>query len=181
MNRVGGSLLHVVIVAGLTALALYAIRKSGERRRPAEHGPERGRISPGLISTLLMMVAMLLLLALGIGAFLTSSNVAGAILVVVALAGTMLMAPSLTRLHDVTWDSDGITGPDRVLWLTLGWTKIHIGWADIADTGVTRSRYDYVESRYGTRIYWSYLYPGHGYLTEAIAAHRARAPRGQLA
>ena len=173
------SILHVVTVAGLTALVLYVMRKISARRRPAELGLQSGRIAPGKISAGLIMAVALILLA-GAGVALVEGEIKlCAIMAVIALPVALYMAPSLTHRHDVRWDGDGVSGPDRQFGLTLGWTTTHIAWRDIADTGRTVTGYDYLESRFGTRIYWSYLYPGHGFLEQAITTYRATPPGGR--
>jgi len=171
------SILHVAIVAALTALTLFAIRKAGARRQPAGRGPGRGRISPGKISAALVVLVALALLAGGVATLARGEAGLGALLVAVALPLGLFMAPSLSHRHDVHWDSDGMSGPDRTFGLTLGWTTTRIAWRDIAGTGRTATGYDYVESRFGTRIYWSYLYPGHGFLEQAIAMRVANPAR----
>ena len=172
------SILHVITVAGLTALILYAIRKVGARRRPAELGPERGRISPGKVSAWLFLAMAAGLLGLGVVALESGAVVPGALIIAFALLFAVMVVPSLTHRLDVRWDADGMTGPGRTFLGIPGWTTTHIAWRDIADTGHT-ANYDYVESRFGTRIHWSYLYPGHGFLEQAIATYRATPPGSQ--
>jgi hypothetical protein len=62
-------------------LVLYAIRKIGARRRPAELGPERGRIAPGKISAVLVVAVALLLTAGGVGALVAGEVRLGAIII----------------------------------------------------------------------------------------------------
>jgi hypothetical protein len=89
----------------------------------------------------------------------------------VALLGAAIagfMAPSVTSLHAVRWNENGIEGPAKMFGLTLGVARTEIAWADIVRTGVTTTGYWYVESTDGRRVYWSYLYKGYGALVRAL-------------
>lgn len=87
----------------------------------------------------------------------------------VAMAG--FMAPSLTNMHAVNWDTTGIEGPSKTLGLTLGSARASLVWRVLVGSGKTASGYWYVEASDGQRVYWSYLCRGHGALTAAIKEH----------
>jgi hypothetical protein len=72
-----------------------------------------------------------------------------------AIAG--FMAPSVTSIHAVRWNGEGIEGPARMFGPTLGTARTEIAWSDIVRTGKTVTGYWYVESGDGRRVYWSYL------------------------
>jgi hypothetical protein len=82
------------------------------------------------------------------------------------------MSPSLTSVHKVTWGEDGIEGPSNLFGPTLGLRRTDISWSDIARTGTTMTSYWFVEALDGRRVYWSYLYKGHGALSAFISAKR---------
>jgi hypothetical protein len=85
----------------------------------------------------------------------------GLVVFLVGAAISGFMAPSLTKLHIITWSSDGVEGPSRTFGPTLGLAKTTILWGDIRQTGKTATSYWYIESKDGRRIYWSYLYKGY--------------------
>jgi len=96
--------------------------------------------------------------------------VAPAALLGAAIAG--FMAPSVTSIHAVHWNEQGIEGPSRMFGPTLGFARTEMAWSEIEKTGTTRTGFWYVEARDGRRVYWSYLYKGYGALMLALRAYR---------
>lgn len=91
-----------------------------------------------------------------------------AAIAVIGLAISGFMAPSLTHMHDVHWDAEGIEGPSSLFGPTLGLSRTRIAWTDIASVGSTVTDYWFVEGADRRRIYWSYLYRGHEVLAEVL-------------
>lgn len=98
-----------------------------------------------------------------------SDMVWGGLIFMIGACIAGFMTPSLTNIHDVSWDANGITGPANTFGPTLGLKKTTIAWTDITKRGETVTQYWYVESGDRRRIYWSYLYRGHGELERVIA------------
>ena len=151
-----------IVIFG-TMLIMAAIAAFNAKRKPSEPN----RISPGKISAMIVIVFGLGLA--GIGLFMLAwllrqgaNEGVGTSLGILALGLAMggFMAPSLTHAHDVTWNRDHVEGPSHLFGLTLGWKRHRIAWRDIEKTGKTFTGYDYLETRDGRRIYWSFLYPG---------------------
>ena len=80
------------------------------------------------------------------------------------LGAAGFMLPSLTSVHRVTWDEESVEGPSNLFGPTLGLRRTRMLWRDISRTETTMTGYWFVESRDGRRVYWSYLYKGHGAL-----------------
>jgi len=86
-----------------------------------------------------------------------------------AIAG--FMAPSVTSVHSVDWDENGIRGPSKTFGLTLGAAHTEISWSEVVASGKTTTGYWFINTDDGRRIYWSYLYKGYGSLTQALERH----------
>lgn len=161
-----------IVIFG-TMLITAAIAAFNAKRKPSDPN----RISPGKISALIVVVIGLGMA--GIGLFMligmlrqgTNDGLAtplGLLAFGLALGG--FMAPSLTHAHDVVWTRDYVEGPSHLFGLTLGWKRQQIEWDDVEKTGKTFTGYDYLQTRDGRRIYWSYLYPGFGAFESTLRA-----------
>jgi hypothetical protein len=106
------------------------------------------------------------------GALFLGAGLRGVGLAVLGLCVAGFMSPSLTSVHKVTWEEEGIEGPSNLFGPTLGLRRTKIGWGDIARAGTTITGYWFVESSDGRRVYWSYLYKGHGVLAAYLHAKR---------
>src|SRR5262245_6412596 len=79
----------------------------------------------------LMFVVALVFLFYGNGGWGAAASAAfGA-----AIAG--FMAPSVTSVHAVNWDANGIEGPSKTFGPTLGLARAEIKWTDLTATGKT--------------------------------------------
>ncbi len=150
---------------------MFAVRKIAAWRRPATGDRAGGRIAPGKILAGLCLAVAALMAAGGVAALVSGQYPLGSILVALALVLGIPLLPSLSHWHDISWDDEGLSGPDHLSQIILGRSRASIDWRDVATRGKTLGGYDYIESRFGTRIYWSYLYPGHGTFEAALALY----------
>lgn len=168
-------MLRYVLIAILTAVILGGLSRLMRASRPKQLDGFSKSISPGKVSAAITVCGGILMSAGAIAlAFMESDSsisihTGAMFLLGLAIAG--FMAPSLTTLHDVSWNNLSITGPCRTFGPTLGLKRTTIGWNEIVKAGTTSSGYWFVESADGQRIYWSYLYPGYGALVQAIQTH----------
>lgn len=88
----------------------------------------------------------------------------------IVFAGCML--PSVTNVHALYWSNDGVDGPTHMMLGTLGAKRASISWSEFVKTGTSITMYWYLEARDGRRVYWSFLYAGHGAFTAALQRHR---------
>jgi hypothetical protein len=137
---------------------------------------DRGEISPGRISALATIVVGLLLAAVGVVGLTSGNLLLGLAFGLIGVAVVGFMAPSLTNLHALRWNTDRVEGPASMFGLTLGLGRTQIAWADIRRTGDTATGYWYVESQDGRRIYWSYLYKGWRTFRDQLKRHKPELP-----
>jgi hypothetical protein len=157
----------------LTAVILAALRWLLRRAKPVAGGLISGTIGPEKISAAVTVIVGLGMTVAGMVAFVSGAD--GWAALGVALMGALIaifMAPSLTSFHNVHWTAENIEGPSKLFGPTLGAARTAIARSDIAKTGTTITSYWYVEAHDRRRVYWSYLYKGHGMLTSALRAHR---------
>lgn len=161
------------IVIFATVLITAAIAAFNSNRRPFDSN----RISPGKLSALIVVVFGLGVASIGVSMLIELLRQGGNEgigtslgLFAFGLALGGFMAPSLTHAHDVVWNRDHVEGPSHLFGLTLGWKRRQIKWDDISKIGKTFTGYDYLETRDGRRIYWSYLYPGFGTFESTLRA-----------
>jgi hypothetical protein len=160
-----------VLVSLLVAAGQAAIR----RARPWRSSETAGTIRPDRWSACFAIAVGVAFMAIGLLPVVTGARTTAAALVVNLVFGAMMagfMAPSLTPVHAVRWDEIGIEGPCSLFGLTLGTRRTLVLWAEIVRTGKTATGYWYVESRDGTRVYWSFLYTGYGALVKALRKRR---------
>ncbi|THD56059.1 MAG: hypothetical protein E8A46_04345 [Bradyrhizobium sp.] len=156
-------------IAGVIALLSWVLR----RARPSIASDTAGAIEPEKSSAWFTVIGGCLLLLVGLFGTLFRAGGSGALAVaVLGLCIAGFMSPSLTSVHRVTWEEEGIEGPSRLFGLTLGLRRTKILWRDVARAGITMTGYWFVESLDGRRVYWSYLYKGYGALTAFL--HRKR-------
>jgi hypothetical protein len=173
MWEVSGQVVRVAFVIVLTAVWLANLSFRLGRAAPSRIEAHEGTIRPDRWSAWLTVITGSLLFAVflvatiaGIGGW---KGPIGALLFAAAAA---FMAPSLTSVHAVNWNANCIEGPSRLFGPTLGFARTMITWVEIVRTGTTITSYWYVESRDGRRVFWSYLYRGHGALAAALQEHR---------
>jgi hypothetical protein len=161
--------LRPFLIVPLTAVIFAGLSWVLARSKPKALSGQRGTIRPErwsawitVIFGVLMFGVALMFLFYGNGGW----GAAASALFGAAIAG--FMAPSVTSAHAVNWNADGIEGPSKTLGPTLGFTRTEITWNEITATGKTITRYWFVESKDGRRVYWSYLYKGYGSLTLAL-------------
>ena len=159
---------HYLLIAVLTAAVLESWRRVNRGRKPVQRDDAMGRITPGKISAAFTVLFGLALMAFGIIGLVVGQGSTGAVMLVVGLPIVLFMAPSLTHCHDVVWTPAYVEGPSRLFGLTLALRRERLAWTDVVARGRTLTGYDFVQSADGRRVYWSYLYPGHGALESEI-------------
>jgi len=132
-----------------------------------ENKADEGTIRPGMASAVFTVVGGIGMAVLGV-VIAASRDRAALLLTVVGVAIAGFMAPSLTSVHAVHWNADAIEGPSNRFGPTLGAKRATIPWHAIVKTGATLTGYWFVESYDKRRVYWSYLYKGHGKLAAAL-------------
>jgi hypothetical protein len=172
--------LRLAFVAILTAAVLALIRRLLRQATPIALDAVSGSIRPEKITAAFTVVVGAGMAIGGTVGVLSGSGGWGAALALVGLAIAGFMAPSLTSLHTVNWGADGIEGPSRLFGPTLGVARTRIAWSEIARTGSTSTGFWYVETNDKRRVYWSYLYKGHGALGAVLAAHCPQLPVPRL-
>jgi hypothetical protein len=158
---------------GVLALIAFSLR----RAKPDVLEGQTGIIAPDKVTAwLTITVGIAMIVAGTVGLFLGAGLAA---VVIVPMGGLIagFMAPSITRVHAVQWTSSSVVGPSRLFGPTLGTSRTEIAWSELTRTGKTATGYWYVEARDGQRIYWSFLYRGHGAFADALSFH---CPRLQL-
>jgi hypothetical protein len=161
--------LRPVIAAVFAALILWALARVLRRSTPASLAADAGMIRPELWTAWFTVLGGLAVLVVALWAAIVKDG--GWAAAAVALLGAAIagfMAPSVTSVHAVRWNENGIEGPAKTLGPTLGTARTQMAWSDIVRTGQTTTGYWYVESHDGRRVYWSYLYKGYGALARAL-------------
>ena len=154
-----------VIVAGILS------RHSAEAK-PAAGNALSGRIAPGKRSAWFTVLGGGTMVIAGMVCLVMDFvPVLGGLLALFGAIIAGFMAPSLTSRCDVYWTDAGVQGPSKLFGPALGAARTSIGWPDIVKTGKSATGYWYVEGSDGSRIYWSYLYPGYRALTAALRLH----------
>jgi hypothetical protein len=161
-----------VVAAVATPLVISMLSGAIGKGRPASLAQGTGTISPEKISAALTVAVGAAFVVGGVAALAAGLLPMAAISLVLGACLAGFMAPSLTHVHDVSWDMEGIEGPSKLFGPTLGLKRDRIVWSDIATTGTTTTSYWFVETVDGRRVYWSYLYKGYGALLEALEKHR---------
>jgi hypothetical protein len=167
--------LPATAAAVLTPLITLALARSLRQSNPLQGDEKAGTIRPERWSAALTV---------GIGAIICIGGIAAMAFagglpqiglgIMLFLMGGMMggfMAPSLTSVHAVHWTESGIEGPSKTFGPTLGTQRTEIRWDDIVASGKTPTSYWFIQSTDNRRVYWSYLYKGHGALTAALRAN----------
>jgi hypothetical protein len=146
------------------------------RSKPLSDGVDGGVIRPERWTALLTVLGGLGLFFLPAYRWATTVQTDGqkaaeGFCMLLGLAVAAFMAPSLTSIHAVAWNDEGVSGPSSRFGPTLGLSKAHIRWDEIARVGRTLTGYWFVEATDGRRVYWSYLYKGYGAFDKALHAH----------
>jgi hypothetical protein len=159
----------VIAIAGVIVILSRVLR----RARPSTVGDTAGAIEPEKSTAWITVILGGLLSLAGLfGALFRAGGLGALAIAILGLCIAGFMSPSLTTVHRVTWEKEGIEGPSRLFGLTLGLERTKILWREIARAGTTKTGYWFVESLDGRRVYWSYLYRGYGALTAFL--HRKR-------
>ena len=163
------SLAHYAVVIGITGTFTIASSWLRLRSKPAELATGGRRIAPGKATAAMAIISVLLsgCVVIWIG----RTDIGSGILVVGA-AFTLLMAPSLTRWHDVIWNDTAIEGPSRMIGPTLGRARARILWGEIVRAGTTAIGYAFAETADKRRVYWSYRYPGAATFGKCLRLYR---------
>jgi len=162
-------------VVSLTGYCIYKIQTHARNAQPIMPTEQQGVISPGkgtvwftIVVGVIAMLAGILFVIFG-GLF---GMVLGLFLTLMGAAFSGLMAPALSSIHDVNWNAQYVEGAAKMFGPTLGRTRTQIKWSDIASTGTTNTQYWYIQADDGRRIYWSYLYDGHGAFAQMLSQKR---------
>lgn len=167
------SVLQILVTTLGTAGVLAVLSRVLRTAKPDVAGEAAGAIAPEKGTAWFTVVVGGLMAVAGLyGAVFLRAGWGGIGLAVIGLCVAGFMAPSLTSVHKVTWDEQGIEGPSNLFGPTLGLRRTRILWDDIARTGTTITSYWFVQSGDGRRVYWSFLYKGHGVLTAYLRARR---------
>jgi hypothetical protein len=171
------SVIPGAIAMGVTIAAVSVLTGLLRNARPVVAADGSGTIEPEKISAWLTVIGGSAFALGGVAAALfADAGWAGLALTVMGLCIGGFMAPSLSSVHKVVWNEDGIEGPSKMFGPTLGLARTAIPWGDIKRTGTTITSYWYVEANDGRRIYWSYLYKGFGVLTAMLRLRRPDVP-----
>ncbi|MEQ9506889.1 MAG: hypothetical protein RLO80_11515 [Hyphomonas sp.] len=174
-------ILSVALTAALTAILTGGVAILTRKAKPKHIEGSVGVISPGKVIAWItvisgaMIMAGSIVFAIMAAQFLALIPAAVACTLGAAIAGFML--PSLTSVHDISWDATSMEGPCSLFGPTLGVPRTRLDFDTLVTTGKTTTGYWFVEATDGRRIYWSYLYNGYGELTKAL---KARVPNLQL-
>ncbi len=142
-------------------------------RSPPSETCSDGTITPGKISAAFITFFGVAIAVYGAALILYGTLLATALIcLVVGGALTIFMAPSLTRMHDVNWNSTEVNGPSKLFGLSLGRSRTAIRWDEVTSTGKTATSYWFIQSDDGRRIYWSYLYSGYGQFVDNLISNR---------
>lgn len=172
------SILEPFFLTLLPALACgFAVRwmyKHGLKAKPKRLDGQKGVISPGKISVWFTIIggATMCVGGFALLLFVSDEGLTGALLVIFGAVISGFMLPSLTSKHDVIWNEKYIEGGCKLLGPTLGLTRAQIEWSEIVSFGTTWTSYWYLQANDGRRVYWSYLYRGHGALSDVIKNKR---------
>ena len=161
-----------LLIAGIVALVTACWSLINRRRSPQHETGSEGNITPGKISAAAITLVGAALTIFGLASIIYGVLAAGLSCLVVGLALTIFMGPSLTRMHDVSWNATEVNGPSRLFGLSLGRSRTTIRWDEVTSTGKTVTNYWFIQSGDGRRIYWSYLYSGYGRFVDTLISNR---------
>lgn len=163
-------ILRTILIGGASAGSVATLAWLLRRSRPLSLSGDSGTIRPDRVSAWLVVVLGAGTAAAGVMFLIYSHDYRWLGLALLVMGGllTGFMSPSLTNVHAVNWNANGLEGPCKTFGPTLGLKRTSIGWKDVACSGMTSTQYWYVEANDGRRIYWSYLYRGYGVLTETL-------------
>jgi hypothetical protein len=165
--------LQVLVAAAVTAGTIALIAWGLRRAKPNVLSDTAGAIEPERMTAWLTVIGGCALSLAGFyGVLFHEAGWGGLVTVLLGLGVAGFMSPSLTSVHKVTWDDESIEGPSNLFGPTLGLRRTRMLWGDIARTGTTMTGYWFVESRDGRRVYWSFLYKGHGALAAVLHGKR---------
>ena len=168
-------LAQVVTSAAIVSLTVFCIYKIQTHARNAQAivlTEYEGIISPGKGTawlTIVFGIIMILSSLFAVVVYGMSEIVLGLFLTLMGAAMSGFMAPSLSSIHDVNWNTQYVEGASKMFGPILGKSRTQIQWSDITSTGTTVTQYWYVQTNEGRRIYWSYLYNGHGAFAQVLA------------
>lgn len=167
------SVLQVLVTAIAIAVTIWLISELLRRAKPSMLGDRARAIEPDKGTAWFTVIGGCLMSLVGLyGIWFLDQGWGGGLLLLLGLGVAGFMLPSLTSVHQVMWNDDALEGPSNMFGPTLGLRRTSVLWDDIAKTGTTITGYWFVESRDGRRVYWSYLYKGHGTLAAFLAAKR---------
>jgi hypothetical protein len=157
------------VTAGAIALISWALRQA----KPSVLSDTAGAIEPEKMTAWLTVIGGCVMSLAGLYGFLfQAASSGGVVITLLGLGAAGFMSPSLTSVHKVTWDDESVEGPSNLFGPTLGLRRTRMLWGDIARTGTTVTGYWFVESRDDRRVYWSFLYKGHGALAAVLHTKR---------
>ncbi|MBR0974042.1 hypothetical protein [Bradyrhizobium japonicum] len=165
--------LQVLVTVGTTAGTIALIFWLLLRVRPSVLSETAGAIEPEKSIAWFTVIGGCIMSLAGLyGVLFQDVGWGGVVVALLGLGAAGFMSPSLTSVHKVTWDQESIEGPSNLFGPTLGLRRTRLSWDDISRTGTTVTGYWFVESHDGRRVYWSFLYKGHGALAAFLHAKR---------
>jgi hypothetical protein len=165
--------LQVLVTVGMTAGTIAVIFWLLLRAKPSVLSDTAGAIEPEKGTAWFTVIGGCFMSLAGLyGVLFQGGGWGGMVVALLGLGAAGFMAPSLTSVHKVTWDEESVEGPSNLFGPTLGLRRTRILWSDISRMGTTVTGYWFVESDDGRRVYWSFLYKGHGALAAFLYAKR---------
>jgi hypothetical protein len=150
--------LQMLIIFGLTGLSMFALSRLIGRGDP-KFQDDHAVISPDKWTAyFVVIVGILVLVASAVG--LAKGIYVSGFALLFGVALIIFMAPSLTDMHNVSWDDDNLEGPSSTFGFTLGTKRSSIALKDVVKAGNTWTGYWFIEDSSGNRVYWSYLHRG---------------------
>jgi hypothetical protein len=162
-----------IVKASLAVAILSVLAWVIGRAKPDALNADKGTIRPERISATVTIIFGVAIFGVSLALMVYEKAWVGLIGIFTGAAMAGFMAPSLTAVHAVNWDEEGVEGPSKTFGLTLGVARTRIAWSDITATGTTQTSYWYIEAKDGgrSRIHWSYLYKGHQTLRATLGHH----------
>lgn len=133
---------------------------------------QRGSIAVDKRMLWAALAAVPFLMFVGVMAMREGSTLVGGAVFLLAVVGSVGIAPAFSSKLVVEWDDDAIAGPSQVWGPFFGFGRARIGWDEIVELGGTAVGYAYVASEDGRRIFWTEQYIGFDRLFRALQRRR---------
>lgn len=155
------------------AVLFWLLDRIFSRDAPFRRTREGGAIRPSrLVITETLLLAMFLISGAGYYLQRVGDNIIAIGVLMTAIVMILIALFMTGEENEVSWSSEGMTGPGFLPFLPGLTKQVFLGWNEIRRTGETALHMRYVEGDCGRRIYWHRFYPGHGALEEALKDKR---------